>query len=165
MPNVSSKKKGCLKLIFILLIFFGVFKGCSAYQNRPSALYKRWLGTPVPEDVTNLKGAYKFQLTESICFLSFNAPPERITQIVAENEMTLVVPDIPWDQIDSTSQIKVTVGDFSGDGYWFQREKPYPLGQQIYWASSNEDEKNLSGGWALYYEPSSQKVFFTLHTI
>lgn len=162
----KRKKGGCLKLIVVLLLLYGVTKGCTAYQNRPTALYERWFGEPVPEDVTNLDGVFKFQLTESIAILNFSAPPERIAQIVAARGMTLVVPDIPWDQKVASQTREITVGDYTGSETWFARKEPYPNGQQIYWVNSNSESKSdfILNGWALYYNTFTREAHYTLHT-
>jgi hypothetical protein len=59
-------KHACRRWILILVACFFGMKGCSAYSNRPAALYKRWLGTAVPAGVSMLSGHYEFWLTESI---------------------------------------------------------------------------------------------------
>ncbi|YCM46691.1 hypothetical protein V2O64_11735 [Verrucomicrobiaceae bacterium 227] len=142
MPEAPKKRKhGCLRTLLIVLLVFTAIKGCSAFVNRPSALYQKWLGTPVPEDVTELRGNFTFQLTESVAWLSFKAPPDRIAQIVQDRGLA--------PSLES----------------WLTPIKTLPADQVIYWVPNHPGDQSRFGGWALYYSPSTQEAYFTLHTI
>jgi hypothetical protein len=156
-----SRRSGWLKWIIGVVVLVAFVKGCSAYRNRPAALYERWLGGPVPEDVTDLKGKFQFQLTESFGFLSFKAPPARIAAIVSENGFQWVEPNPPW-QVESTSR-QVRIGSYTGPAMWFQRSKPFPPDQEVYWQGRKGDDP-MNGGWALYYRPSTQEAFMSLES-
>jgi hypothetical protein len=142
MPEAPKKQKhGCLRALCIILFIFAAIKGCSAFVDRPSALYQKWLGTPVPADVTELKGDHTFQLTESIAWLSFKAPPDRIAKIVQRRGL-------------APSQES-----------WLKPINSLPADQVIYWVPNHSGDKSRFGGWALYYSPTTQEAYFTLHTI
>ena len=83
-PVPKSKRFGCLKWLGIIVFVYLV---CSAYQNWPGVFCERRLGAPVQEDSTNLKGRFHVYLNESLGWFRFDAPPERIAQIVGQNEM------------------------------------------------------------------------------
>jgi len=157
METLSPRKRkhGCFIAIVILLVLFGIIKGCTAYHNRPAALYERWLGEPVPSDVTELKGVYKFQLTESIAILSFKAPPERIAQIIKNNNFTPITATPHWS-IPSDSRT-ITGGSYTGGEEWLgmspARKKLIPDDLEIYWIPIHPESK-ISGRF-LYYSALS----------
>ena len=155
------------KIIIALIIAFVAMKGCSAYRNRPVALYERWIGSSVPSDVSNLEGGYKFQLTESIAWLSFVAPEGRVSDIVESKGMLEVLPETPWHvKVDSRS---VTLGGSLQLTNWFNLASweggAIPEDLRVFWLSNAEQKTETFSGWALYYSPSSGRAFWTLLTI
>lgn len=153
------------KAAVILILVVYTFKGFSAFRNRPSALYQRWMGSELPGDVTNLRGNYKFYLTESVAWLAFNAPPSRIAAIVDDNKLREVVPEVPW-HVEVASR-RVSLGSNTTKTAWFGlvgwQNSSLPEDLQVYWQSSNGIE-DTSSGWALYYNPNTSEAFWTLQT-
>lgn len=166
--NTGRKKRkyGCLIWIGVFLALYAACKIYSAHSNRPAGLYQTWFGTPVPKDVTELKGGHKFQLTESSAWLSFKAPPERIAEIVKNRRMRLVEAHPHW-VVGSNTRV-YTDGKSSGEGPWLWRSEKWHNSisgdQEIYWISSSPENIDFTSGWALYYSPSTQEAFYALET-
>ena len=138
----------------------------SRYSNRPAALYSRWIGGEVPNDVTELEGGYKFYLTESVMWLKFYAPQARLDDIVTTLQMKEVRPEVAWSQkVDSR---KVSWSGHESYTNWFElsgwdNQTSLPSDLVVYWVSMNDD--NFSSGWVLYYSPSSKRVVLDYRSI
>ena len=91
------KKKVYLRILAVIAILLVVHTAWTAYSNRPSGLYKRWIHDTIPEDVSDLKGDFRFALTESVAWLSFKTTEERIGEIVDAKNMIEVIPETPWN--------------------------------------------------------------------
>ena len=138
------------------------FKLYSGYTSRPSALYSRWIGGEVPADVSNLAGGSKFYLTESIAFLSFSAPLQRIEAIVQKHGMHEVIPEIPWHvqadqrwvEIDGSRR---STNRFELSGWKGASSLPEDL--RVFWIG-HDGSSDFFSGWVLYYSPSSQEAFW-----
>ena len=155
----QKRKSGCGRWLLILAICFLGMKACSAFTNRPVALYKRWIGTSVPSDVSSVTGDYEFWLTESIAWLAFETNQERVDKIVARLGMeTVVAPLAPGEEADEASR-------FSGnEAVWFLQIvtfDPMPANLQIYRKPFRDGGDYSSPSWVLYYRPSSKKVYWT----
>ena len=155
------------KAIILLIVVFVAMKGCSAYRNRPVALYERWIEDDVPSDVSSLKGGYKFQFTESIAWLTFVTPERRVSQIVKSKGMLEVTPEIPWHvKVDSRP---VKIADSKQYTNWFNLGSwdggAIPEDLRVFWLSNGENKTETFSGWALYFAPSSGRVYWTLLTI
>ena len=155
------------KIFIALVIGFVAMKGCSSYQNRPAALYQRWIEDKVPSDISNLKGGFKFQLTESIAWLTFVAPESRVFQIVQAKKMLEVSPRTPWHvKADSRG---VELGGVRKNTNWFEISSweggAIPEDLKVFWLSNDEGKTMTFSGWALYYSPSSGRAYWTLRSI
>lgn len=157
------KRKGCLPIVVTGVAVLVALTLWRNYSNRPAALYERWIGDAVPDDVLHLDGHYRFALTESVAWLSFKTAEARIARIVERNELHEVVPDRPWNEKGDSRWYSID-GKRHG-GNWFDigglwRFDPVPPDLKIYWR--NHDGRNATdSGWALYFSPGSGVAYWT----
>ncbi len=105
------------KFAILLVGLWVIAKGTFAFLDRPTALYKRWIGGVVPEDVWELDGCYSFAITESTAWLSFKTTEERIAAIVKGHGMHEVLPETPWS--DGTDSRRYSIDGKRSGGNWF----------------------------------------------
>ena len=159
----SKRKKGCLISFGLLFLLVGGCRLLDAYQNRPSALYERWIGGQVPDDVEDLEGQFHFALTESVCWLDFVCPQDRINQIVEEKGMLRVTTPNGWSN-RSEDDRAIFVGEHKQYTNWFdflvRRSEPKTENLQLYWRGHSIPSETDSG-WALCYTPEDGRAFWT----
>ena len=154
-------KRGCITTFVMAITLYAIISAWDAYQSRPTALYERWFGEPVPSDVTNLKGESRFSLTESTHQLSFNCAQERIEVIRSHLGMSKIEPDGGWHGPGVTMDIEVNGRTYHTN--WFDAGLCGFRGHlneiQVYWKGHQPDDL-IAGGYALYFVPSTGEAFY-----
>ena len=157
---LRSFLKLALYILSVVLIIVGAIWLWLFSFPRPTVLYEKWIGSPVPEDVTNLEGSYSPWSIDPNGALSFEAPETRIETIVKEKGMFEVIPSSPWHKGSPRS---VTIdGDESSSGVVYfhrafsgQDDPSLPKDLRVFWIGM-DGSSIPPNGWILYYRPSSK---------
>ena len=155
-------KRGCLISLAMLIALYAVVSIWDSYASRPTALYERWFGEPVPTDVTDLDGLSQFALTESTNWLSFRTSQKRIDMITSRLGMAKVVPTNSWLGPNVTQDIVVDGRHYHTNWFdeGFYRFWEHLNEVEVYWKGHQADDI-LAGGHALYFVPSTGQSFYT----
>lgn len=155
-------KKGCITTLLFLVGIFILLRLWHTYENRPSALYKRWFDRPVPADVTHLDGRSRFALTESTRWLSFHTTQARIDAIRSHLGMASVTALGGWSDPKALHDVQINGRTYHTNwfGFGMHSFSDHLTDLQVYWKANGGD--HLSSGYALYYSPSSGLAYYTL---
>ncbi len=136
------------------------------YSNRPSALYQRWIGGPIPADVTQIEGRSEFALAESTRWLSFHTTPSRIDTIRSHLGMSPVVALNGWSGPAAVEEVLINGRSYHTGwfGYGMHRFNAHLTDLQVYWKPHDSGDL-FSSGYALYYSPSLGLAYYTLISI
>lgn len=155
-------KRGRLLCLLMVIGIYTVVSLWDNYTSRPVALYERWFGAAVPSDVAELDGLSKFAITESTNWLSFRTSQQRIDQIVARLGMDSVTASKGWQKPNVTQVITIAGKTYHTN--WFDdgffRFQDHLAEIQVYWRGHRSDH-HLTGGYALYFVPSTGQAFYT----
>jgi len=159
-------KKGCITPLLFLVGIYLLLHLWDTYTNRPEALYERWLGEPVPADVTQLDGKYEFALTESTHWLSFHTNQTRIDSIRSHLGMFPVIALKGWVGPDVLQEIQIDGRTYqtSWFGYGIHSFTDHLTDLQVYW-KGRDGSDSISSGYALYYSPSLGLAYYTVFSI
>ncbi|TLD70277.1 hypothetical protein FEM03_13915 [Phragmitibacter flavus] len=154
--------RGCLKTLVLIVVFYVAISAWDSFTSRPAALYKRWLGEPVPSDVLNLTGRSQFSLAESTKWLLFKTSQNRVDEITSRLGMSKVTPANVWLRENRVQEIEVAGKTYHTN--WFYAGifhfRNHLNEIQVYW-KSHEGFDNFRGGYALYFVPSTGEAFYT----
>jgi hypothetical protein len=160
--DTSSMKHGCLTSLAVLVALYAIISIWVGHASRPSALYERWFGEPVPSDISDLDGLSQFALTESTNWLYFRTSQQRIDLIVSHLSMAKVSPTHGWHGPGATQDL-VVAGKIYHTSWFdpgFYRLHGHLNEIQVYW-KAHRPEDILAGGYALYFIPSTGQAFYT----
>ncbi len=159
-------KKGCITTLLFLVGLYVLLNFWDIYASRPSALYERWLGEPVPSDVTQLDGRSQFALTESTRWLSFHTTQSRIDTIRNHLGMSPVLALKGWGGPNVLEELQIDGRSYHTN--WFgcgmRQFTAHLTDLQVYWKPHGSGD-SLSSGYALYYSPSLGLAYYTLISI
>ena len=152
---LRSFLKLALYILSVVLIIVGAIWLWLFSFPRPTVLYEKWIGSPVPEDVTNLEGSYSPWSIDPNGSLSFEAPETRINAIVKEIGMFKVIPSSPWHH-GSPRSITINGKETRDTFLWGSPHSPED--QKVYWIGDDGSPFPTLYGWALFYNPNSRKA-------
>ncbi|MEW5870731.1 MAG: hypothetical protein AB1894_15770 [Chloroflexota bacterium] len=139
---LRSRKSSSLVTVLPLLVFpllFILFFANIVYEKTPQYMFKRCVADPIPAGVTNIQGRYISQLVFVEAVITFQASPEAVDTIIAQNgfERDKVLDGYPDEDLP----------EYSWKGKWIGYEKRF-----------YSEGGNLSGYVKMWYDQEQSLV-------